>query len=93
MGGNASANNMLTGGEGGSKKPDFVLTLYVYLPKACVCYVAVINSKPFSFEYGITERLHDNKLGLLQQLKFELVVLGNSKRHNVRCYTTSKNVS
>ena len=38
----------------------------------------------------ITERLHDNKL--LQQLKFELVVLGNSKRHNVRCYTTSKNV-
>ena len=33
MGGNASANNMLTGGEGGgSKKPDFVLTLYVYLP-------------------------------------------------------------
>ena len=60
--------------------------------KECVCYMAVINSKPFSFEYGITERLHDIKPGLLQQLKFELVVLGKSKRHNVKCYNTSKNV-
>ena len=32
MGGNVSANHMLTGGEGGSKKPNSVLTLYVYLP-------------------------------------------------------------
>ena len=45
MGGNASANNMLTGGEGGSKKPDFVLTLYVYLP----------FQKNFLFTYGIRD--------------------------------------
>ena len=34
MGGNGSANNMLTRGEGGgSKNPDFVRTLHVHLPQ------------------------------------------------------------
>ena len=32
QGGSAFANRLLTRGEGGSKNPDFMLTLYVHLP-------------------------------------------------------------